>query len=75
MKVRNVTINIKMTIEYGDMEVPENVFKELNHNVGREYDETDIQCGDLSQESNDWISQNIKFRDASEFSYEIEEFE
>lgn len=72
-KIKDLMVKVTYTVSLSDVEVPDEVFDEL----AKAYDEG----GDMSEwdneleNANEWLSDNIRQEDATDWEYEIENFE
>ena len=70
-KVYNIRVKVEYVVEISDFEIPEELFDEME----------DLERIDMTSDALilgfpnvlDWLSENIKEKDAFEWSYEIEE--
>lgn len=72
-KIKDLMVKVTYTVSLSDVEVPDEIFDEL----AKAYDEG----GDMSEwdneleNANEWLSDNIRQEDATDWEYEIENFE
>lgn len=71
MKLKNLQVRTEYIVGLGDLEVPENIGKQLKEifEEGSTIDGSDEKYS----EAIDWLNVNIKDTDAFELNYEIEE--
>lgn len=70
-KVNTLRVEVKYVVELSDFEIPQELFEEME----------DLERIDMTSDALmlgfpnvlDWLSENIKEKDAFEWSYEIEE--
>lgn len=72
-KIKDLMVKVTYTVSLSDIEVPDEVFDEL----AKAYDEGgDMpEWDDELENANEWLSDNIKQEDATDWEYEIENFE
>lgn len=72
-KIKDLMIKVTYTVSLRDVEVPDEVFDEL----AKAYDEGgDMpEWDDELENANEWLSDNIRQEDATDWEYEIENFE
>lgn len=69
MKVKDLDVKVKYEVGLGDLEMPENVYKQL---VEACEDGYTIQWGDsIYPEASEWLSDNIREQDACDGEIEI----
>lgn len=67
--IKDLTVTVTYTVGLGNVEVPDNVFEQLESNQ-----EIDINDDSLS-DAMEWLSQHIKEEDAMDWRYEIDDIE
>lgn len=72
-KIKDLMVKVTYTVSLSDIEVPDEVFDEL----AKAYDEGgDMpEWDDELENANEWLSDNIRQEDATDWEYEIENFE
>ncbi len=72
-KIKDLMVKVTYTVSLSDIEVPDEVFDEL----AKAYDEGgDMpEWDDELENANEWLSDNIRQEDATDWEYDIEIFE
>ena len=68
-KIKNLSIQVTYQVQYGDVQVPDEVFDQLNRSS--EINSDDIECS----EALDWLSGNVCESNAHDWSYDISDIE
>lgn len=72
-KVNTLRVEVKYVVELSDFEIPQELFEEMEYLQGHTINISRAQI--LYPEVLDWLSENIKERDAYDWEYEIDEIE
>lgn len=69
MKVKTINVTVKYTVELGDIEIPENIYNELDSgsHEGLEFDPTIPRKIDAAQ----WLADNIREGDCMDWTAEV----
>lgn len=72
-KIKDLMIKVTYTVNLSDVEVPDKIFDEL----AKAYDEGGnmSELDDELENANEWLSDNIRQEDTTDWEYEIENFE
>lgn len=70
--IEDITVKVTYTVGLGGLEVSNELYEILSSIEGKELD-TNHLLTERKQKAMDWLSDNIKERDAMDWSYEIEE--
>lgn len=68
--IKDITVTVKYTVGYGNVEVPDEVYEQLMNN--QEIDNIDDETQSAAME---WLGENMKEEDAMDWSYEIYDIE
>lgn len=68
--IKNLTVTVTYTVGLGNVEVPDNVFEQLENNQ-----EIDNINDDNQSDAMEWLGQHIKEEDAMDWSYDIDDIE
>ena len=70
-KVNTLRVEVKYVVELSGFEIPQELFDEMEDLQGMYKTTEDLEL--KNPKVLDWLSENIKEKDAFEWSYEIEE--
>ena len=68
-KIENLSVKVTYHVEYGDVEVPDDVYEQLMNNS--EFSSDDME----NAKALDWLSDNISEDDAMDWSFEVDDIE
>ena len=68
--IKNLRVTVTYTVGLGNVEVPDNVFEQLENNQ-----EIDNINDDKQSDAMEWLGQHIKEEDAMDWRYEIDDIE
>lgn len=68
-KIVDLSVTVTYTVNYKDIEVPEDVYEQMMENS--EFSSDDME----NQEAFDWLVHNIEQEDALNWSYEVDDIE
>jgi predicted membrane protein len=66
-KIKDLRVTVTYTVGYGDIEVSDKVFEQLENNS--EFTSDDME----NSEAIEWLSSNIKEEDAMDWKWEIDD--
>lgn len=66
--INNLTVTVTYTVGLGNIKVPEEVYDDL----GKHYDSGSLEVPEDSVAA-EWLADNIKEKDAMDWSYEIDD--
>ena len=69
--IKDLTVKVTYTVGLGDVEVSNEVFKQLNKMADYGFSVEDCESSDYP-EAFDWLSDNIRESDAMDWAYEVE---
>lgn len=72
VKVKELTIEVIYRVGYGDVEMPENVYKQLVE-ASEKGHKLEMGSSERYTEALDWLSNNIQEADAMDWQADIEE--
>ena len=65
--IKDLSVTVTYTVQYGNIEVPDKVFEQLENN-------SEISSDDMeNSEALEWLSDNMKEDDAMDWKYQIED--
>ena len=75
MKIENLEIRVTYTVSLGDVEVPDEVYEQLQGVHEEEYAIVPGYYGGIYDKALDWIERNAKESDCTDWMAEVTEFE
>ena len=73
MKVNDLWVKVTYEVRLGDLEIPQEVFDEINKSIEDNIDIDTMSGLDRYPQASEWLTENIQERDCMEWKAEIVE--
>ena len=73
MKVNDLWVKVTYEVRLGDLEIPQEVFDEINKSIEDNRDIDTMSGLDRYPQASEWLTENIQERDCMEWKAEIVE--